>query len=81
MTINLTGMNGSNKLNLTGKTECLNPIINKMNILKKNIIKNYILPVYSDKWDVLIKNSLLTVPSTLLTVVFVSALPETLPTP
>ena len=59
MTINLTGMNGSNKLNLTGKTECLNPIINKMNILKKNIIKNYILPVYSDKWDVLIKNSLL----------------------
>lgn len=59
MTINLTGINGSNKLNLTGKTLCFNPIINKINIFKKSIIKNYILPAYSDNLDVLIKNSLL----------------------
>jgi hypothetical protein len=59
MPINLTGMNNSNEMNLTGKNEYVNPISNKLKILKKYILTNYILPLYSEQWDILNRNKFL----------------------
>lgn len=58
-TSSLTGMNFPNEMNLTGKNEYRNPISNKMLILKKYILTNYILPLYSEQWDVLNTNKFL----------------------
>jgi hypothetical protein len=59
MTINLTGMNNNNKINLTGKTDSSNNPAIKLNKLKKYVLTNYIIPLYSEQWDVLNNNILL----------------------
>jgi hypothetical protein len=59
MTINLTGMNNNNKINLTGKTDSSNSPAIKLNNLKKYVLTNYIIPLYSEQWDVLNNNILL----------------------
>ena len=59
MTINLTGTNNNNKINLSGKTSCSNNSSIKLNSLKKYVLTNYIIPLYSEQWDVLNNNMIL----------------------
>lgn len=59
MTINLTGMNNNNKINLTGKTDSSNKPAIKLNNFKKYVLTNYIIPLYSEQWDILNNNILL----------------------
>lgn len=59
MPFNLTGINNTNELNLTGKNEQLLNIPSKIKMLKKHILKNFIIPLYSEQWDILNKNKLL----------------------
>jgi hypothetical protein len=59
MTINLTGINNSNEINLTGKTNSSNNSSIKLNNLKKYVLTNYIIPLYSEQWDILNNNILL----------------------
>jgi hypothetical protein len=59
MTFNLTGINTTNKLSLMGKDNEIHPTIYKIMSLKKRIMKEYIIPLYSEQWDVLNKNKLL----------------------
>ena len=57
MTLNLTGINKLNELNLTGKSELnFNPIIFKINAFKKQIVKDYIIPLFSKQWNILNEN-------------------------
>ena len=59
MPLNLTGNNNHNELNLTGK---YNSNINyslKINNLKKYILTNYVIPLYSEQWNILNNNKLL----------------------
>ena len=59
MPFNLTGINNTNELNLTGKNEQLLNIPSKIKMLKKHILKNFIIPLYSEQWDILNKNKFL----------------------
>ncbi len=59
MTINLTGMNNRNELSLTGKTDIIVSPSNKINHLKKYILSNYIIPLYSEQWQIINNNKLL----------------------
>lgn len=59
MPFNLTGMNNSNELNLTGKNNQVSTIPVKMKIIKTHILKNFVIPLYSEQWDVLNKNKFL----------------------
>ena len=59
MTINLTGVNNRNEMNLTGKTDLVSTSSQKINNLKKYIFTNYILPLYSEQWEIINKNRFL----------------------
>lgn len=59
MPINLTGINNHNKINLTGKTECNSNNSIKIIHLKKYILANYVIPLYTEQWDILNNNKLL----------------------
>jgi hypothetical protein len=59
MPLNLTGINNHNILNLTGKNECGVNNSLKINAIKKYIITNYIIPLYSEQWNILNNNKLL----------------------
>ena len=59
MTINLTGVNNRNEMNLTGKTDLVSTTSQKINNLKKYIFTNYILPLYSEQWEIINKNRFL----------------------
>jgi len=59
MTINLTGNHEINKINLTGK--CASNIASpsyKINQLKIYILTNFIIPLYSEQWDVIHNNKI-----------------------
>jgi hypothetical protein len=59
MPISLTGNNEINKINLTGSVNSnMNNSI-KIHNLKKYILANYIIPLYSDQWIILNNNKLL----------------------
>lgn len=58
MTINLTGKNERNENNLTGKINEKSPNY-KINNLKKYIFTNYIIPLYSEQWEIINNNKLL----------------------
>jgi hypothetical protein len=59
MTINLTGTNNHNELNLTGKVDLVSSPSLKINNLKKYILANYVIPLYSEQWEVINNNKLL----------------------
>jgi len=59
MPLNLTGINNINELNLTGKNSQIVTIPSKIKILKKHILTNFIIPLYSEQWETLNKNKLL----------------------
>ena len=59
MPLNLTGINNINELNLTGKNSQIVTIPSKIKILKKHVLKNFVIPLYSEQWDILNKNKLL----------------------
>jgi hypothetical protein len=60
MSLNLTGFNKINELNLTGKSDLtINPIVSKIKELKKRIVKDYIIPLFSKQWTILNENSYL----------------------
>ncbi len=59
MTSCLTGFNGTNQMNLTGKILDTNPFSNKIKTIKTHILTNFILPLYSEQWDILNKNKYL----------------------
>lgn len=59
MTINLTGKNERNEINLAGKTDNKTSPNYKINNLKKYILTNYIIPLYSEQWHIINKNKLL----------------------
>jgi hypothetical protein len=59
MTINLTGKNERNEINLTGKNHNKMSPNYKINNLKKYILKNYIIPLYSEQWQIINNNKLL----------------------
>jgi hypothetical protein len=59
MPINLTGNNEFNKMNLTGIINSSVSSSLKINNLKKYILANYIIPLYSEQWVVLNNNKLL----------------------
>lgn len=59
MTINLTGFTNINNNNLKGKIDIITKPSYKINNLKKHIIANYIIPLYSEQWSLLNKNKLL----------------------
>lgn len=57
MTLNLTGINKINEINLTGKSDLvINPIYHKINALKKRIVQDYIIPLFSKQWNILNEN-------------------------
>lgn len=59
MTINLTGNNHENKLTLTGKSDKnLKPSC-KISQLKQYILVNYIIPLYSEQWQIINNNKIL----------------------
>jgi hypothetical protein len=58
MTINLTGFTNINEQNLKGKTDTIHKPSYKIHNLKKYILTNYIIPLYSDQWTILNKNKL-----------------------
>lgn len=59
MPFNLTGINNINEINLTGKNNQVSTVPSKIKILKKHILKNFVIPLYSEQWDTLNKNKLL----------------------
>jgi len=59
MTINLTGINNRNELTLTGKNDITTSPSTKINHLKKYILSNYIIPLYSEQWTIINNNKLL----------------------
>lgn len=59
MTINLTGINNRNEMNLTGKIVSIQSPSLKISNLKKYILANYIIPLYSEQWQIINKNKLL----------------------
>lgn len=59
MPLNLTGNNNHNELNLTGKTDYNINNSFKINKLKRHILSNYVIPLYSEQWNILNKNKLL----------------------
>jgi len=59
MTINLTGINNNNENNLSGKSSSSTNTSLKLNNLKKYVLTNYIIPLYSEQWDILNNNILL----------------------
>ena len=59
MTINLTGKPDLNKINLTGKINGKPSPNIKINNLKKYILTNYLIPFYSNQWEIINKNKLL----------------------
>ena len=59
MSINLTGTNKYNEMNLTGKNVYHNNVSLTLNNLKKHVLTNYIIPLYSEQWDIINKNVLL----------------------
>lgn len=59
MSISLTGKNENNKINLTGKIYTKLLPNYKINNLKKYILSNYIIPLYSEQWDIINNNKLL----------------------
>jgi hypothetical protein len=59
MPLNLTGYNDHNELNLTGKTDIRNSYSFKIQNLKKYILTNYVIPLYSEQWNILNNNKLL----------------------
>jgi hypothetical protein len=58
MTINLTGINSNNKNSLTGSISNSKPSY-KIDQLKKYILTNYLIPLYSDQWSIIHNNKLL----------------------
>lgn len=56
---NLTGMHHYNKTTLTGTCENKVKPSYKINQLKKYILTNYIIPLYSEQWDIINNNKLL----------------------
>ena len=59
MSINLTGKDDLNRINLTGKINSkISPNI-KINNLKKYILTNYLIPFYSNQWEIINENKLL----------------------
>jgi len=58
MTINLTGINSINKNSLTGSISNSKPSY-KIDQLKKYILTNYLIPLYSDQWSIIHNNKLL----------------------
>jgi hypothetical protein len=59
MTINLTGINNRNEMNLTGKIDLAPTPSIKINNLKKYILANYIVPLYSEQWQIINRNKFL----------------------
>jgi hypothetical protein len=59
MPLNLTGNNNHNELNLTGKSDCNFNFSFKINKLKTYILSNYVIPIYSEQWNIVNKNKLL----------------------
>ena len=59
MPLNLTGNNNHNELNLTGKYDSNINYLIKINNLKKYILTNYVIPLYSEQWNILNNNKLL----------------------
>ena len=59
MPLNLTGTNNHNELNLTGKSDYKMSYSFKINKLKVHILTNYVIPLYSEQWNILNKNKLL----------------------
>lgn len=59
MTINLTGKNDRNEINLTGKMDNKTSPNYKINNLRKYILSNYIIPLYSEQWQIINNNKLL----------------------
>ena len=59
MPLNLTGNNNYNKINLTGKSEYISNNSFKINKLKTHVLSNYVIPIYSEQWNILNKNKLL----------------------
>jgi hypothetical protein len=59
MPINLTGSDQSNKINLKGKTDCNIKPSYKINQLKTYILANYIIPLYSEQWQIIHNNKIL----------------------
>jgi hypothetical protein len=59
MTINLTGKNERNEINLTGKIDNRAYPNYKISKLKKYILTNYIIPLYSEQWQIINNNKLL----------------------
>jgi hypothetical protein len=60
MTLNLTGINKLNEINLTGKMDLsINPAILIINKLKKHIVEDYIVPLFSKQWGILNQNTFL----------------------
>jgi len=59
MTIHLTGNNGDNKLTLTGKINSNVKPSYKISELKKYILSNYIIPLYSEQWHIIHNNKIL----------------------
>jgi hypothetical protein len=59
MSINLTGNNEPNKMNLTGIINSNMSSSLKINNLKRYILTNYIIPLYSEQWVILNNNKLL----------------------
>jgi len=59
MTINLTGKNERNEISLTGKIDNKLSSNYKIKNLKKYILTNYIIPLYSEQWQIINNNKLL----------------------
>jgi hypothetical protein len=57
MTINLTGSTNQNKLNLTGEVFKSNSC--KITQIKKYILTNYLIPLYSEQWQTINNNKML----------------------
>jgi len=59
MTINLTGINYHNYINLKGDSNLIPKPSYKLKQLKTYIVKNYLIPLYSDQWQIINNNKLL----------------------
>jgi hypothetical protein len=60
MTINLTGINYHNHINLKGdNSNLMSKPCYKINQLKTYIVKNYLIPLYSEQWQIINNNKLL----------------------
>lgn len=59
MTIHLTGNNRENKLTLTGELNTNLKSSCKITQLKQYILANYIIPLYSEQWQIINNNKML----------------------